>query len=63
MKKLHLIIIWTLIISVTCACGRRQQLKSFNNALTADDSLNIELSKATDITYHSETLGLSLIHI
>ena len=26
-----------------CACGGRQQLKSFNNVITADDSLNIEL--------------------
>lgn len=42
------------------ACGGRQQLKSFNNVITADDSLNIELSKSTQIKYHSESLGLDI---
>jgi len=43
-----------------CACGGRQQLKSFNNVITADDSLNIELSKSTLMKYHSDKLGLDI---
>ena len=44
------------------SCGQRQQLKSFNNVITPDDSLNIELSKATDITYHSDALGFDITY-
>ena len=36
--------IFTLLLS-TASCGNQQKLKSFNNVITADDSLNIELSK------------------
>lgn len=42
------------------ACGGRQQLKSFHNVITADDSLNIELSRSTQLKYHSPSLGLDI---
>lgn len=42
------------------ACQNRQQLKSFNNVITADDSLNIELSHSDTIFYHSAALGLDI---
>ena len=42
------------------ACQQKQQLKSFNNVITADDSLNIELSHSQQIDYHSEKLGLDI---
>ena len=43
-------------------CQNQPKLKSFNNVITADDSLNIELSKADTIYYHSETLGLDITY-
>lgn len=42
------------------ACGGRPQLKSFHNVITADDSLNIELSRSTQLKYHSPSLGLDI---
>ncbi len=47
---------------LTMSCQNRQKLKSFNNVITADDSLNIELSKSTDLTYHSPTLNLDITY-
>ena len=41
-------------------CQNQPKLKSFNNVITADDSLNIELSHSDTIFYHSETLGLDI---
>ena len=43
-------------------CQNRQQLKSFNNVITADDSLNIALSKSDTITYHSDKLDLDVTY-
>ena len=51
--------IFTLLLS-TASCGNQQKLKSFNNVITAEDSLNIELSKSTQMKYHSPTLGLDI---
>ena len=42
------------------ACGNRQQLKSFNNVITGDDSIAIELGNSDTIHYHSEALGLDI---
>lgn len=42
------------------ACGNRQQLKSFNNVMTGDDSIAIELGNSDTIHYHSEALGLDI---
>ena len=58
MKHLLLIISALLLLS----CGNRQQLKGFNNVLTGDDSLNIELSKAELVRYHSQALGLDITY-
>jgi len=55
-------IVFFLMIILLSGCQNRQQLKSFNNVITAEDSLNIELSKSTDITYHSNTLGLDITY-
>lgn len=52
-----------LILSLCCiltGCGNRQQLKSFSNTITADDSLNIELGHSDTLTYHSPTLGIDV---
>ncbi len=51
-----------LLVAMTISCQNRQQLKSFNNVITAEDSLNIKLSKSTEITYHSPTLGLDVTY-
>lgn len=42
------------------ACGNRQQLKSFNNVMTGDDSIAIELGNSDTIHYHSDALGLDI---
>ena len=44
------------------ACQNRQQLKSFNNVITPDDSLNIVLSQSDTVTYHSEALGFDITY-
>ena len=44
------------LILLMASCQNQQRLKSFNNVITADDSLNIELSKADTIVYHSDRL-------
>ncbi len=58
-KYLYLFFLLALLLT---ACQNRQQLKTFNNVITADDSLNIELSKSTELTYHSATLGLDITY-
>lgn len=50
------------LILLMASCQNKQRLKSFNNVITADDSLNIELSKADTITYHSDRLGLDITY-
>lgn len=42
------------------SCGNRQQLKSFSNELTSDDSLAIELGNSDTIRYHSPQLGIDI---
>ena len=42
------------------SCGNRQQLKSFNNVITSDDSLAIELGNSDTIHYHSPQLGIEI---
>ena len=42
------------------SCGNRQQLKSFNNVMTSDDSLSIELGNSDTILYHSPHLGIDI---
>jgi len=42
------------------ACGNRQQLKSFNNVITGDDSLAIELGNSDTILYHSPHLDIDI---
>ncbi len=44
------------------SCNNQQRLKSFNNVITADDSLNIELSKSQLLTYHSPMLGVNIVY-
>ncbi len=58
MKKI--ILFFTLILML--GCQNQTKLKSFNNVITADDSLNIELSKADILTYHSDKLGLDITY-
>ena len=63
MRKLIIYLIHFSLFTITLtliACGNRQQLKSFNNVITADDSLNIELSHSKQMTYHSPTLNLDI---
>ena len=50
------------LILLMASCQNQQRLKSFNNVITADDSLNIELSKADTIVYHSDRLGLDITY-
>ena len=50
------------LILLMASCQNKQRLKSFNNVITADDSLNIELSKADTITYHSDRLSLDITY-
>jgi hypothetical protein len=50
------------LILLMASCQNQQRLKSFNNVITADDSLNIELSKADTITYHSDRLSLDITY-
>ncbi len=42
------------------SCGQRQQLKSFNNVMTSDDSLAIELGNSDTILYHSPHLDIDI---
>ena len=56
MKKL----LYLFIIVLAVACGNRQQLKSFNNVMTGDDSLAIELGNSDTILYHSDPLGIDI---
>ena len=56
MNKLLLLL--SLIICV--GCGNRQQLKSFSNVMTENDSLAIELGNSDTILYHSPHLGIDI---
>ena len=58
MKKLLPFLSLILLLS----CQNQPKLKSFNNVITAEDSLNIELSKADILTYHSEKLGIDITY-
>ena len=58
MKKLLPFLSLVLLLS----CQNQPKLKSFNNVITAEDSLNIELSKADTLTYHSEKLGIDITY-
>lgn len=58
MKKI--LLFTSCVLLLTASCQNRQQLKSFNNVITADDSLNIELSKSHQVTYHSPSLNLDI---
>ena len=58
MKKIFLFLSLVLLLG----CQNQPKLKSFNNVITADDSLNIELSKADILTYHSDKLGLDITY-
>jgi len=49
-----------LILMLCVACGNRQQLKSFNNVITGDDSLAIELGNSDTILYHSPHLDIDI---
>lgn len=49
-----------LFLLLLSSCTGQPRLKSFNNVITADDSLNIELSKSQQLTYHSPTLNLDI---
>ncbi len=61
MKKFSLYI--ALLGMLLAACGQRgQQLKSFNNELTGNDSLSIELGNSKLKQYHSEALNLDITY-
>lgn len=64
MKHLSACLTLLLAVIVLTAClscqGRGQQLKSFSNTLTADDSLNISLAESDTIFYHSPTLDIDI---
>ncbi len=49
-----------LLFCLFMSCGNRQQLKSFNNVMTGDDSLAIELGNSNIIQYHSDDLDLDI---
>jgi len=59
MRKLLYIIMMGMLLT---ACGQRRQLKSFNNQLTGDDSLSIELGNSKLKQYHSEALDLDITY-
>ena len=57
-KSLYLFAL--LLIAIFLSCGNRQQLKSFNNVMTGDDSLAIELGNSDTIFYHSPDLNIDI---
>ena len=57
----NILYLLTLLLLVV-ACNNGQQLKSFNNVITGDDSLNIELSQSEIVNYHSPTLNLDITY-
>lgn len=59
MKKLFYLFTFSLVC-LCLACGNRQQLKSFNNVMTGDDSLAIELGNSDTIQYYSTYLDLDI---
>ena len=52
--------LYLLILMLCVACGNRQQLKSFSNVITSDDSLAIELGNSDTILYHSPHLDIDI---
>lgn len=54
------LIFYLVSIIPLASCQGRQQLKSFSNVITADDSLSIELSQSDTIRYHSAALDLDI---
>ena len=48
------------LLLFTAACGNRQQLKSFSNVITGDDSIAIELANSDTLHYHSPQLGIDI---
>ena len=57
------IYLFTFLFSVLLmSCGNGQRLKSFNNVITGDDSLNIELSHADTLTCYSKILGMDITY-
>lgn len=61
MKKLPIYLI--LICLTLAACNMKgRQLKSFNNQLTGDDSLSIELGNSNLKQYHSDALNLDITY-
>ena len=48
------------LLFIIAACGYRQQLKSFNNIMTGDDSLAIELGNSDTIQYYSPYLDIDI---
>ena len=48
-----------LLLALTASCANRQ-LKSFNNVITGNDSLAIELGNSDTIHYHSTHLGIDI---
>ena len=59
MKRLLILASATLLL-LLAACQNRQQLKSFNNVITGDDSIAIELGNSDTIVYHSPQLGIDI---
>ena len=58
----YFLLLFALFTICFVSCQNQPKLKSFNNVITADDSLNIELSKADILTYHSDKLGLDITY-
>lgn len=50
------------IFIALAACTQKQQLKGFNNVLTGDDSLTIELGQSDTLYYHSDALNLDITY-
>ena len=48
------------LLFIVAACGYRQQLKSFSNIMTSDDSLAIELGNSDTIQYYSPYLDIDI---
>ena len=58
----YFLLLFALFTICFVSCQNQPKLKSFNNVITADDSLNIELSKADILTYPSDKLGLDITY-
>ena len=58
MKQLPFLV--SLVLLLFASCQNKSQLKSFNNVITADDSLSIALSRSVSLTYHSPVLDIDI---